>query len=348
LDAAISLHGGYGGGIAQVHGSAEGTSDLVISGDAVRGGPPMELDSTFEIASVTKTFTAAAILVLDQQGALSIDQPAGDFVPDLTTGLEVIDGVDYGPRITLRQLLTQTSGLPDYWSDPPFVQGHVNAFLEAFLARPNRVWAPEELVAYAADLTPLGVPGSRWHYADTNYVILGRVLEEVRDEPLERVYRDLLFDPLALDTTYLTYHEDPPTDRLEAHRYEGRDDLYQVPRQSADWAGGGLVSSTDDLSTFIEALAAGRVVDEAHLAEMTTWVETSYGPSERYGMGLFWYDLGDAGQIWGHDGYGNAWMYWWPEQRVSLTGSLDQTYDYDTWQPIVQSAVEQLASPPSR
>jgi D-alanyl-D-alanine carboxypeptidase len=337
LDEQVLANNGYGGGIASVHAPGEGTLDLVVSGNAVRGGPPMAPDSTFEVASVTKTFTATSILLLDEQGALSIDRPAADYVPDLMTGFE------YGSQITIRELLNQTSGLPDYWNDPPFVHGHQNAFLVAFIAKPNRVWAPEELVGYAADLRTIGSPGRIWHYADTNYVLLGRILEVVRGQELQDVYRDLLFDPLGLETMYLTYHEDAPTDRVEAHRYEGHDDLYQVPRQSADWAGGGLVSSTDDLSTFIEALATGKVLDDAHLGEMTTWVDTEYGPDEKYGMGLFWYDLGPAGQIWGHDGYGNAWMYWWPEQRLSLTGSLDQTYDYDTWLPIVKDAFAQIA-----
>lgn len=343
LDAAIALHDGYGGGIASVHSPSSGTLDLAVSGDAVRNGPPMALDSTFEVASVTKTFTATAILLLDQQGALSIDQPASDFVPDLTEGLLQIGPVDHGPEITLRQLLGHTSGLPDYWSDPPYLQGQFNAFLVAFVARPDRVWAPDELIAFAADLDPIGLPGATWHYADTNYVLLGRILEVVHQAPLEQVYRDVLFDPLGLSTMYLTYHEPAPTARLEAHRYEGHEDLYQVPRQSADWAGGGLVSSTDDLSAFIEALAGGGLLDADHLGEMTTWVDTGYGQGIGYGLGLFRYDLGDAGELWGHDGYGNAWMYWWPEAELSLTGSLDQTYPYDTWLSVVGDAVDQLA-----
>lgn len=306
------------------------------AGDAWVDGPEMTPDATFEIASITKTFTAVAIIQLAEEGRLSLDDPMNDYLPELMTGLLVVNGQDEGPNITLRQLLQHTSGLPDYWADPPFVEPGVNSFLRAFMADTQRVWEPLELIDYARDLNPIGRPGEVWHYSDTNYVLLGLLLEKLEGKPYDVVIRDRILTPLNLSDTYLSYHETATSDKTESHRYEFHEDLYQVPRQSADWAGGGLVSSQQDLALFLGGMADGTLLSAARLDEMLEDVPIGY-PDYSYGLGLFLIDFGAHKKVWGHEGHGGAFAYWWPDSSEAIVGTVNQTET--DWVPLGAAVV---------
>lgn len=341
LDAAAHDNDGCGGVLLRVQ---RPDGELLWEGAAGQPwrGSELAMDPsfTFEIASITKTFTAATTLLLVEQGSLELDAPLGRYLSEeRTRGLLVVDGHDYGPEITLRQLLAQTSGLPDYWTDPPYVRGEINAFLRDFIADEDRLWEPEELIDYAADLDPISAPGGPFHYADTNYVLLGLVIEAVSGEPLHAVFRERLLAPLSLGATYLSYHEDPASTLVEAHRYEGRYDLYGKANQSADWAGGGLVSSAGDLGRFFGALATDTLFADPSTGEaMQSFGPTDWGDDVGYGLGLIAVSLdGDLGTLWGHEGYGGSFAYVWPEQELLLIGTVDQT-EADPW-PILLDAV---------
>jgi len=302
----------------------------------------MSRDANYEIASTSKAFTAATVLLLVEEGLVDLDQQIGQILPpQITTGLLVIQNHDYGPELTIRQLLAHTSGLPDYWYDPPYIIPGVNAFLFDYILQPSRFWEPEEVLAYVPGLTPIFVPGTGWHYSDSGYVLAGLIIEEVTGKDLHEVYREKIFDPLGLDDTWLHWREPQPGTLLESHRYEGSWDMYIKRHQSADWAGGGLVSSSGDLQAFIRALADDTLFsDPGTILEMTAWVGAGM-PGIDYGLGLFRVDLGfGKGEIWGHDGYGNAWMYYWPEQDVTFVGTLNQTEN--DWWPLVMAAVFQI------
>ena len=129
LQAAIKKNQGYGGGIMRIAKPDEviwqGATGTVTDAESA----PIKPSDTFEIASVTKTFTAVVTMQLVEEGRLGFNQTLGELVPDAVgNGLLVLKGHDYGPEITVRQLLAQRSGLPDYWYDPPFVTPETNAF----------------------------------------------------------------------------------------------------------------------------------------------------------------------------------------------------------------------------
>ncbi len=340
LDDLVQKNNGFGGGVFRLSTSGEGVIFEGSSGYAERKNQvPMEIEHTFEIASTSKTFTAVTVLMLFEYGMFELDDPIGDHLPpELTTGLLVIGGHDYGPEITIRQLLNHTGGLPDYWYDPPYVFGEFNAFLVAFYRDPGRFWEPEELLEYAADLTPIAVPGAKYHYSDTGYVLLGLLIEELTGHDLHTVYRHLLFEPLGLTDTYLPYREYPVSPYFESHRYEWRLDMHGKVRQSADWAGGGLVSSTRDLELFLKALFGGEIFSEpGTLDEMKTWVPTGT-PDVEYGLGVFRIRLDyGLGELVGHDGYGNSWMYYWAKEDACFTGTLNQALN--DWWPLVRMAI---------
>ena len=341
LDAAVQKHGSYGGGVLRIA-TVAGVVWEGASGTLSHGGGPMTPDATFEIASVTKMLTAATALLLVEDGALSLDAPlAQSLPPGLTQGLSVVGGHDYGPEVTLRQALAHTSGLADFWTDPPLGPTGANAFLTAFEGDAAHTWKPEEVLAYVPKLTPFAKPGVAFHYSDTGYVLVGLAIERVTGAPLHAVFRKRLFGPLGMDDTYLSYHETSTSAAAEAHRYEATTDLHATPRQSADWASGGLVSSTRDLTRFLFALVSGEVfAKKGSLAVMQSFSPTAQ-PGVEYGLGLFRTSLDVVpGTIVGHDGHGNAFLYLWPERGLVFAGTLDQTDD--DWYPLVQSAAAAL------
>ena len=344
LDQIVALNNGFGGGVFRVTSRTWGLLWEGASGNTFQNGTPIPTDATFEIASTSKAFTAATVLLLMEDGLLTLDQPIGELLPpEYTTGLIVIDNHDYTPELTVRQILSHTSGLPDYWNDPPYILPGVNAFLFAYILSPQRFWTPDNILAYVPGLDPIFVPGTGWHYSDTGYLLAGLIIEELTGKQLHEVYRDRIFNPLGINDTWLHWRESPVSGLTESHRYEGTWDMYDKQHNSADWAGGGLVSSIRDLETFIRALADSSLFsDPATIDEMTNWIGTGT-PWVQYGLGLFrtWLDNGQ-GEIWGHDGYGNSWMYYWPDHDVTMVGTLNQTSN--DWWPLVNAAALQIDS----
>ncbi len=335
LDARVAKNNGYGGGIIRVQ---QGDTRILwqgVSGNWGRQSSPIAPLSTFEIASISKTFTAVLILQMheDPGSPVKLWTRIGQLLPpDLVRGLLVVGGRDYGPDIRVRELLQHTSGLPDYWSSRDFIRE---------FTRTNRFWYPHEMVGYAKAMRPKGIPGAVWHYADTNYVLLGMIIERVTGQPLEEVYRQRIFQPLGMTETYLAYREPAVSSRRESHRFQGRTDLYGKLRWSADWASGGLVSNVVDLQKLMRGLFRGQLFKRpGTLTQMKQWIPAN--PNE-YGRGLFRRDLGADGELWGHGGWGSSFMYYWPQQDIGFTGTLNQVNN--DWEPLVYEAIAQWLAP---
>jgi D-alanyl-D-alanine carboxypeptidase len=339
LDSKVRDNQGNGGGVFRIGIGRDQVLWEGVAGERKRNGGAMQADAQFEIASVSKAFTAAALLLMVEEDLLDLDLPLSHYLPArYTDGLLTIQGTEYGGTLTLGQMLQHTSGLPDYWNDPPYVAGAFNAFLWDYTLAPQRLWQPKEILAYVPDLDPISVPGTGWHYADTGFVIAGLLMEQADGKPLHEIYRDRIFTPLGMNQTWLHWREDGPIGAVDSHRYEGDYDMYTKRQNSADWAAGGLVSTTSDLQVFVHALCTGGLfTDPASLDAMTDWVPTGSSGVE-YGLGLFRVEFGfGLGEIWGHDGYGNSWMYYWPRHDVSFTGTLNQT-ENDWWWMVLGAA----------
>lgn len=324
LSRLVTHNHGHGGGLVRIAGP-QGV--LVTTADGRMAGPDSALmtpDTPFEIASITKAVTAATILRLVEQGRLTLDTTLAEALPKET---------GFPRTITIRQLLSHTSGLGNYWDDGKLDREGNNAFLRAFLAAPDQPWLPEQILTYSRQL-PHRREG-RFHYSDTNYVLLGLIIERTTRQPLQRAYRDLIFDPLGMSDTWLTYKESP-RGAAPSHRYEGSEDLHSVPRQSADWAGGGLVSTARDLERFLRGLASGRLFRQATTLDAMRESVPVGEDSITYGLGLYRVDLGQGrGELWGHDGHGNSFAYYWPQRDITFTGTLNQTEN--DWWPLVEA-----------
>jgi D-alanyl-D-alanine carboxypeptidase len=280
-------------------------------------GKPLLPGAAFRIASTTKTFTAAAILRLTEDGRLGLDEPIAGRLP-VAFVQELVQG-GYDPdAITVRHLLLHTSGLYDYASDP--------AFLAVVSGDPGRRWTRFEQVHFAMEHgAPVGAPGDRWHYADTGYILLGEIIERVTGAPLGAAYRELLsFAALGLTHTYLEREEPAPVGIPQrAHQYLGDLDATTLLDPSADlYGGGGLVSTTEDLGRFYRALLRGEVFRiPGTLATMLAVPPTNEQADQA--MGLFRSEIGEQ-VCWGHGGYwGNEAIYC-PDRDVVLIYSPNQ------------------------
>jgi D-alanyl-D-alanine carboxypeptidase len=225
--------------------------------DALASRKALQPNAGFRIASVTKTFTAAAILRLVESGRLGLDDPIVDRLSPATASLLRRDGYRVD-AIRIRHLLMHTSGLYDYASDP--------AFVSYVLAHGRHHWTRREQVRFAMSHgKPYAPPGREFHYADTGYILLGEILERRTGRSLAAAYRSLLrFDKLGLRRTYLeTLEPRPSAAQPRAHQYYQRIDATAFDPSFDLYGGGGLVSTVDDLARFYRALFHGGVFDKS-------------------------------------------------------------------------------------
>jgi CubicO group peptidase (beta-lactamase class C family) len=258
------------GGVAMSVAVARG-SELVY--ERTHGPADLELGvaanerTLFRIGSITKQFTAAAILVLAERGKLSVDDPLTRFLPDYPT---------HGHEITLRHLLTHTAGVQNYTDmGPRWENVRTHALSDA------------EMVALWKDLPLEFAPGERWRYSNSGYYLLGLVIEKASGQSYADFLRTTLFEPLGLERTrYDSSHEIVPN-RAQGYAL-GEDglenDAYLDMRQPG--AAGGLLSTAGELVRWQLALVQGRAVSKASYEEMTLPYILTSGRETSYGLGL--------------------------------------------------------------
>ncbi|MEN9506552.1 MAG: hypothetical protein RI958_2478 [Actinomycetota bacterium] len=296
------------------------------AGGIVRGQARAHPLSSFRIASITKPFTAAVVMQLVAEGRLGLDDAMIDHLPadlhDVVDRVHVIDGVSYGRRITVRQMLTHASGLFDFAQSA--------GFFTAIAADPGRHWSPREMLEGAGVWGAAHFPpgeGYGYAYSDTGYVFLGCIIEGLDAGPLHESYRRRIIGPLGLAATYLEGYEEHRGEPM-IHPHQGDLDA-SVIDGSADWAGGGLVSDTDDLAVFARALIDGTLVPQPLLDEMLDYRFRTLDP-DLHTPGYVGYGCGvDAREssglvLRGHRGYWGALMHIDPVSGLTITGTISQ------------------------
>jgi D-alanyl-D-alanine carboxypeptidase len=245
---------------------------------------PMRARDRFRVGSITKPFVATVVLQLVGEHKLTLADTVERWLPGL---------VPDGERISVRQLLNHTSGLFAFGGDRDFV---TQAFHD-----PLRVWTPREIVRIATAHPPTFAPGTGWSYSDTNYFVLGLIVEAATGRPLAGELRRRIFAPLHLRATSLP--TGPGIAGRHAHGYFLRplEDV-TVGSPSVQWAAGALVSNADDLARFFRALLGGRLLRPDLMQLMRTTVAApQLGPRNVYGLGLQKVPT-PCGALWGHTG----------------------------------------------
>jgi D-alanyl-D-alanine carboxypeptidase len=276
---------------------------------------PLRASDGYRIASITKTFTAAAILRLVERGELALRAPVARYLP---AGYKrALRAGGYDPsRITVRMLLRHTAGLFDHSAD--------DAYLQALLADPGHRWSRLEQVRFAMEHgEPVAPPGRRYSYSDTGYLLLGQIVESVSGSPQASVYRLLLrLRRLGVDATYFeTLEPKPPGAGRQAHQYFGDLDTTEVLDASHDlFGGGGLVSTVSDLNRFYRALFEGRVISRGNLRIMTT--PSRQSGRDYYGMGIRRISTA-AGTCYGHGGFWGALTVYCPPHKLAISVTVN-------------------------
>jgi D-alanyl-D-alanine carboxypeptidase len=281
---------------------ADGTPGVIIMtrrgqqvADVVAGladtatGQSMQAQDRVHIGSVTKTFAAIVVLQLAAEGRLSLNDSMQQLLPG------VISGPGYDPaRITVRQLLQQTSGIPDYLSDTALFGNPEN------LAPYEQTWQPQQLVDIALSLGP---PTHGWEYSNTNYILLGMIIQKVTGQSPITEINSRIIAPLGLRGTSfpLTSTAIPSP---YAHGYYGSADATNVINPSVAWTAGAMISTVGDVATFYRALLTGRLLPPTQERELLTTISVDdIGElfPEHYGLGIYSVQL-SCGTAWGHDG----------------------------------------------
>ncbi|WP_330446707.1 serine hydrolase domain-containing protein [Streptomyces anulatus] len=259
-----------------------GTGDLAT-------GAPVPVDGQVRIGSNTKTFVAVVVLQLVAERRVSLDAFVDTYLPGLVRG----KGID-GRRITVRHLLQQTSGLPEYTSR---------------LGDDVRYYAPRELLATALRHPADFAPGKRWKYSNTNYVLAGLIVQKITGRPLADEIDRRIIQRIGLRHTYFPAPGDATIREPHPHGYyqeSAQTPLRDITEMdpSWGWAAGQMISTNSDLNRFFTALLTGRLLPAPQLARMRSTVpaEATFGPGARYGLGLVSRPLPCGGLSWGHGG----------------------------------------------
>ncbi len=261
---------------------------------------PISPDTKFRIGSISKQFTAVAVLRLAEQGKLSLDDSLAKFFPDFPGGKEV----------NLRQLMTHTSGLHSYTDKPEFI-GRVKEPIE-----------PAKLIEWFKDDKPDFAPGKGFHYNNSAYFLLGEIVAKVSGKSFGEHLKETIFDPLEMMDSGIYVNSNPPTGMANGYSYaDGK--LSAALDWDMTWAGGAgaIYSTVGDLFRWNEALFGGKVLSEASLNAATTPVELPPNvDGMNYGYGLMMLAVKRLPAV-GHGGGLNGWSTYLvrlPEQKCTV------------------------------
>ncbi len=227
---------------------------------------PITPQTIFALGSTTKPFTATAIMLLEQQGKLHLDDPIQTYLPEYPTGEH---------QVTLRHLLTHTSGIPSVTRLPEFWAQH--AYVETSV---------EKVITLFQDLPFDFAPGTGYSYNNSGYMLLGRILERLTEMPYAQVIQQHIFAPLGM--THSHYLEPEAIIPFRASGYEHTKQGYQHARDATPavkYAAGNLGSTLEDLFLWDAALREERLLDHATQARMYTPLTLADGSTENYGLG---------------------------------------------------------------
>jgi len=280
---------------------------VTASGVADRDtGEEIETADLMRIGSITKSFAGTLVLELVDEGLIDLDDVLADYFP----------WVENAQDITVRMLLNHTSGIVDDYENP--------AFMDIASTDPLYRWDPEELVRASLGTYPDAALGETCIYSNTNYVLLGMIVEQVTGMELAGAMGEYIFEPLDLDNT--VFPSGPEIEGEHSHSYivAGENgELYDMTSgidPSITWAAGAIVSTLDNLKVWAEALATGELLEEATHEEQLQWVEMlgteGAGIGYEYGLGIL--KLGD---FVGHNGEFSGFqasMFYLPSRQAAI------------------------------
>jgi D-alanyl-D-alanine carboxypeptidase len=286
----------------------------------------------WHVASIGKVFTAVLIQILAKEGKLSIQDPIDRFfMPGELERLFVYKNKDFSAEVTVDHLLGHTSGIADYFEGKT-TDGR--NFIKEIISNPNSRWTPQRLIEFTRDhQTAVAVPGQVFNYSDTGYILLGQLIEKVSGKSFDKNLEHKFFQPLEMRDSYLMFFSQPrnqPVKLIQPIWFNGVE-VSKFESLSCDWAGGGIVTTTEDLVKFSRALREGRLIQEPALAELDA-IAHKFRQGIYYGRGMmeirfkdFFFLLGGLPRVKGHIGILATHMFYDPLHEAHIVLNFGDT-----------------------
>lgn len=284
-------------------------------------------EDKYFIASTTKLYTTAVVMKLRELERLELDHPISKYLDaSLLKGLHVYKGVDYSQEITIKQLLAHTSGLPDYFEGK---KANGKSLLDELTQDgKDAQWSYQEVIELSKTMSPLFAPGTpgKAHYSDTNYQLLGMIIEIVSGKSIEENYKTFIYEPLNLTKTYLYTNE--KDFKPKPLRYES--DSLMIPKAMTSFrSDGGIVSTSEEVYRFLKAFFDGHIFPKVYLEEMKDFNKIFF-PLE-YGVGMSKFTMPkvfngfkEFPELIGHSGLSGAFAFYCPSKEMYITGTVNQ------------------------
>lgn len=317
-------------GVALADGSSFG---LAVGVSDRTANAPMKASDRMLAGSVGKTFAAAVALQLVKEGKIGLDDKISKYLGREKWFSRLPNAND----ITVRQLMNHTSGLVRY--------EFKEAFTKDLSANPDKVWKPAELISYIFDTKAPFEAGKGWDYSDTNYIVLGMIIEKVTSKKFYDLAKKQVLGPLKLHNTF-------PSDR---HRipgliqgyagpnnpFGGKDEMISGGRFAInpqfEWTGGGYVSTSEDLARWAKAMYEGKAFDASMLPQMLDGVSAPMlGRETKYGLGVIIRPTA-LGTTYGHSGFFPGYMtdmMYFPEQKIAVAVQVNTSVPQSLGRPL--------------
>lgn len=292
--------------------------------------------------SVGKTYAAAVALQLVKEGKINLDEKVEKYLGQEKWFSRLPNAKD----ITVRQLMNHTSGLVRY--------EFKDQFTKDLTANPEKVWKPEELLSYLFDTKANFEAGKGWDYSDTNYIVLGMIIEKVTGKTYYDLAKTRLLKPLKLNKT-------SPQDKRELkgliqgyaganNPFGGKDRVLEngwfIINPQFEWTGGGMVSNAEDLARWAKFMYEGKAFDASLLPEMLDGVSAPMlGKETKYGLGVIIRPTA-AGLSYGHSGFFPGYMtdvMYFPDKKISIAVQVNSSVPKNLGKPLSAFLVD-LAS----
>ncbi len=295
------------------------------------------------MASVGKLFTSTIIGLLVEKGKLSFDDKITKYLDnELLSNLHLYKGKDYTEEIKIKHLLNHTSGLAD----------NFRVLLDELIKDQNLDLSPKETITYVKNNAKSHFPpGGGFKYTDTNYHLLGLIIEKITDEPFHSALRKYIFEPLDMKHSYMHHYSEP----TEKSQYPTADFFLRETRlndikgyASLDYSGGGVVSTTEDLLKFMKALVTYQIVTKDTLEEMKNNC-ASFGLGIDYGYGIWKIKtvpliMPKKFNCWGVVGATGSFMFYYPEKDAYIIGNFnDFSYERKGVRFMLLNVINQLS-----
>lgn len=318
---------------------ADGTEIALAVGVSDRSAStPMKPTDRLLLGSVGKTYVSAVALQLVHEKKIGLDDPIAQYLGEEPW----FKRLPNAERITVRQLMTHTSGLVRYELNPKFTAD--------LTANPDKAWSPADRLAYLFDAKPPFAPGEGWEYSDTNYIVLGMIIEKTGGAPYYQRLRQQILVPHRLkDTVPVERRTVPGLVQGYAgpnNPFGGTDEMIKDGKFAInpqfEWTGGGLAVTAIDLARWTKLLYEGKVIDADLMDDLLDGVPAKLGPETKYGLGVIIRPTAH-GTTYGHSGFMPGYqtdVMYFPELKTAIAVQVNSSAPRSTGRPLSRFATE--------